>query len=139
MEKETAGTRPLRNDLEAVSRALQEVHKQILEAEGQFITGLQGLPLLDRLLHDPDWAWLRALSTLIADIDEGLAEDAEVSRDRAAEAASRVRALVFGLGEPRDEAFLDRYRPLLQSSVSLAGAHGALKRRIDALLPSRAH
>jgi hypothetical protein len=129
----------MRNDLEAVSRALQDVHRQILEAEGQFIPGLQGLPLLDRLLHDPDWAWLRALSTLIADIDEGLAEDAEVSRDRAAEAASRVRALVFGLGEPRDDAFLDRYRPLLQSSVALAGAHGALKRRIDALAPSRAH
>jgi hypothetical protein len=44
-----------------------------------------------------------------------------------------VRALVFGLGEPRDEAFLRRYRPLLQGSVTLASAHGELKRLIEAL------
>jgi hypothetical protein len=44
-----------------------------------------------------------------------------------------VRALVFGLGEPRDEAFLGRYRPLLQLSPALAGAHGQLKRLTDSL------
>jgi hypothetical protein len=53
----------------------------------------------------------------------------------AAALAGHVRALVFGLGEPRDEAFLDRYRPLLQESVELASAHGELKRMIDALPP----
>ena len=53
----------------------------------------------------------------------------------AAAAAGRVRALVFGLGEPRDEQFLNRYRPLLQQSAALASAHGELKRLVDALLP----
>lgn len=123
----------LRFDLEAVSRALQAVHKRILEAEGAYLPGRSSLELLDRLLNDPSWAWLRALSLMIADLDEALANDEEVTPARAAAAAGQVRALVFGLGEPRDEAFLARYRPLLQVDVALASAHGELKRLVDAL------
>lgn len=123
----------LRHDLEATSRALQEMHRQILEAEGAYLPGRSPLELLDRLLKDPEWAWLRALSTLIADLDEMIAGDEEMTSSDAAAAANRVRALVFGLGEPRDEAFLGRYRPLLQASSTLASAHGELKRLVDAL------
>jgi len=125
----------LRLDLEEVSRALQAVHKLILEAEGPYIPGQGRLALLDRLINDPAWVWLRALSMLIADLDEALAKKHAVTQGEAAAAAGHVRALVFGLGEPRDEAFLGRYRPLLQRSAALAGAHGELKRRIDALPP----
>ncbi|MGH8204944.1 MAG: hypothetical protein ACREST_10065 [Steroidobacteraceae bacterium] len=93
------------------------------------------MALLDRLLNDPEWAWLRALSKLIADLDEALAKATDVAPGDAAAAAAHVRALVFGLGEPRDEAFLSRYRPLLQRSAALASAHGELKRLVDALPP----
>ena len=123
----------LRRDLEAVSRALQAVHRQVLEAEGAFLPGRSALDLLDRLIKDPEWAWLRALSTLIADLDEMLAGDEDVTASDAAAAAKRVRALVFGLGEPGDEAFLARYRPLLQVSGALASAHGDLKRLVGSL------
>ena len=125
----------LRQGLEAVSRALQAVHKQILEAEGANLPGRRALTLLDRLINDPEWAWLRALSMLIADLDESLAKDTDLTPGEAAAAAGHVRALVFGLGEPRDEAFLSRYRPLLQGSAPLASAHGELKRLIEALPP----
>jgi len=122
-------------DLDAVSRALQAVHQQILEAEGAYLPGRTSLALLDKLINDPEWAWLRALSKLIAELDEALAEPAELTPGEAAAAAGHVRALVFGLGEPRDEQFLNRYRPLLQVSPALASAHGELKRLIDALPP----
>lgn len=125
----------LRQDLEAVSRALQALHKQVLEAEGAHLPGRSPLELLDRLLNDPQWAWLRPLSLLITDLDEALAKDTGVTASDAASAAGHVRALVFGLGEPRDDAFLGRYRPLLQVSPALASAHGELKRLIDALPP----
>ncbi len=125
----------LRLDLEAISRALQDLHKQILEAEGAYLPGRSGLELLDRLINGPEWAWLRVLSVLIADLDEALAKDTDLTPTDAAAAAGHVRALVFGLGEPRDETFLNRYRPLLQGSVALASAHGELKRQIDALPP----
>jgi hypothetical protein len=123
----------LRHDLEATSRALQALHRQILEAEGAYLPGRSALELLDRLLKDPEWSWLRTLSKLIADLDETTAGDEVVTASDAAVAAKRVRALVFGRGEPRDEAFLGRYRPLLQASVALASAHGELKRLVDAL------
>ena len=128
-----ANSGQFRDDLEAVSRALQQLHKLVLEAEGAPLPGQAGLALLDRLLHDPGWAWLRPLSMLIADLDEGLAKDTGLTEGEAAAAAGHVRALVFGLGEPRDEAFLGRYRALLQLSAALASAHGQLKRLIDAL------
>ncbi len=123
----------LHPDLEAISRALQRVHKEILEAEGAYLPGRSALTLLDRLINDPDWAWLRPISHLIADLDETLAEEADVTPGNAAAAAGRVRTLVFGIGELRDEAFLGRYRPLLQGSPALASAHGELKRLVDAL------
>ena len=122
-------------ELEAVSRALQAVHKQILEAEGAYLPGRSAMELLDKLLHDPEWAWLRALSHLIAQLDEKLAAPDELTPGEVAAAAQRVRALLFGRGELRDEQFLKRYRPLLQVSPALASAHGELKRQIDALLP----
>ena len=125
--------KPLHPELEAVSRALQRVHKEILEAEGAYLPGRSPLTLLDRLLNDPEWAWLRALSHLIADLDEILAGDEAVTPAIASSAAGRVRALVFGIGEARDGAFLDRYRPLLQHSAALESAHGELKRLVDAI------
>jgi hypothetical protein len=128
-------TSQLSLELEAVSRVLQSVHKDILEAEGAYLPGRAGLELLDRLINDPEWAWLRSLSMLIADFDEALAAPAALTPGDAAAAASHVRALIFGLGEPRDEQFLNRYRPLLQESAALASAHGELKRLIDALPP----
>ena len=131
----TDAKRTLSLELEAVSRALQSVHRQILEAEGAYLPGRTSLALLDKLINDPNWAWLRALSKMIADLDEALAAPAELTPDDAAAAAGHVRALVFGLGEPRDEPFLNRYRPLLQASATLASAHGELKRLLDALPP----
>jgi len=120
-------------DLDAVSLALQTLHQQVLETEGAYRPGRTSVALLDKLINDPEWAWLRALSKLIAELDEALAEPAELTPADAAAAAGHVRALVFGLGEPRDEQFLNRYRPLLQVSPALASAHGELKRLIDAL------
>lgn len=122
-----------RENLEAVSRALQGLHRQILEAEGAFLPGRPALLLLDRLIHDPEWAWLRPVSHLITDLDETLAGKPELTTVDAQAAAVRVRALVFGMGETRDEGFLERYRPLLQVSPQLASAHGELKGRIESL------
>ena len=126
---------PYNLELEAVSRALQTLHKQILEAEGAYLPGRGAVELLDRLINDPEWAWLRPLSKLIADLDEALSVPADLTPENAAAAAGQVRALVFGLGKPSDERFLNRYRPLLQLSPALASAHGELKRLIDALPP----
>jgi hypothetical protein len=41
--------------------------------------------------------------------------------------AARVRGMLFDEGESRDEAFLARYRPMLQFDPELASIHGELR------------
>src|SRR5688500_16606969 len=118
----------VRPDLRRLSAKLQELHLHLLEAERQFDPRAQGLELLERLANDPAWAWLRSISTLVAEIDHVLATGEDISEEEAASVAARVRGLLFGEGSMTDDAFLKRYRSLLPLSPSLASAHGEIKR-----------
>lgn len=113
--------------LTALSSKLQQLHSQILEVERQFDPSLGGLALLDRLVSDPAWAWLRSLSSLIADIDHVNAQEKPPTDGDRAAVAAHIRGVVFGEGDLKDERFLTRYRPLLQMDASLASFHGELK------------
>lgn len=121
--------------LRLLSEVLRNVHFYTLEAERQFDPAARGLDLLDRLANDPGWAWLRSISSLCGEIDHVLATDPDVTGAEVATVAERARGLLFGEGELRDEAFLERYRPLLQQSPSLASAHGKVKQVLDRLPP----
>jgi hypothetical protein len=113
--------------LEEVSRKLQQLYSAVLKAERRFAPSGAGLELLDRLMNDPAWAWLRPLSTLISEVDHALAQDAEMSELEGAAAAAHVRGLVFGEGDQIDTEFLTRYRSLLQLDHELASTHGQLR------------
>ena len=117
--------------LRALSEALQHLHGEILAVERKFDPSLAGLAGMDRLTRDPAWAWLRAVSSLIAEVDHVLASREPISEYEVAAVGAHARALVFGTGEPVETEFLARYRPLLQMSVELVGAHGQLKRVLD--------
>lgn len=123
----------LSQQLRFLSSALQQIHSHILEVERQFDPGLTGLQGLERLAHDPAWAWLRSISSLIADVDHVLASREHASEVEIAAVAAHVRGVLFGQGDRTDEAFLARYRPLLQMSAALASTHGELKRMLDRL------
>jgi hypothetical protein len=112
--------------LESLSRKLQQLHSLTLAAEKQFHPVMGEWALLDKLMTDPAWAWLRPISALIADIDHVLAQDVAPTQYDFAVVAGRVRELLAGEGEA-NSAFVERYRPLLQSSAELVGAHGELK------------
>jgi hypothetical protein len=113
--------------LEEVSRKLQQLYSATLKAERRFAPSGAGLELLDRLMNDPAWAWLRPLSTLISEVDHALAQDAEMSELEGAAAAAHIRGLVFGEGDQVDAEFLTRYRSLLQLDHELASTHGQLR------------
>jgi len=119
--------------LEEVSRKLQQLYAATLNAERRFAPSGAGLELLDRLMNDPAWAWLRPLSILIAEVDHALAQDAELSEMEGAAAAAHVRGLIFGEGELLDETFLTHYRSLLQLDHALASTHGQLRQLMQAL------
>lgn len=113
--------------LATLSRTLQQLYSHILDVERRFAPSVAGTALLDRLVNDPAWAWMRALSSLIADIDHVLAQKEPPTDSDRTVAAALVRGMVFGEGEFRNEQFLNRYRPLLQMDSSLASIHGELK------------
>lgn len=119
--------------LQALSRALQEVHSHVLEVQRQFEPGLTPLEWMDRLVKDPAWGWLRSISSLIVDIDHALTAEGELTAQESAAVAAQVRGVLFGEGDHRNEEFLSRYRPLLQLSTALASSHGEVKRLLDTI------
>ena len=122
------------DQLENLSRKLQHLHAQTLEAEKQFHPVMGGWELLDKLMKDPAWAWLRPLSALIADIDHVLAQDVPPTQYDLAVVAAHARELLAGEGES-NAAFIERYRPLLQMSTELISVHGELKKLLKDVPP----
>ncbi|HEY5806357.1 MAG TPA: hypothetical protein VIT67_00225 [Povalibacter sp.] len=114
-------------ELETISRKLQRVYALVLKGEREFDGSPAGLALLDRLMNDPAWAWLRPLSMLIAEIDHVLAQSQPPTEYDHAVAAAHIRGLLSGEGELRNEVFLERYRALLQLNPELASTHGELR------------
>jgi hypothetical protein len=123
----------LKAALEDVSRKLQQLFAATLNAERRFAPSGAGLELLDRLMNDPAWAWLRPLSTLISEVDHALAQDAELSELEGAAAAAHIRGLIFGEGDQVDTEFLTHYRSLLQLDHALASTHGELRALLKTL------
>lgn len=113
--------------LEQLSDKLQRLYSLVLAAEREFHPQLAGLSLLDKLVNDPEWAWLRPLSTLTAEIDHVLSQPEPPTEYDHAVVAARLRGLLAGEGDLANETFLQRYRPLLPMNPELAHAHGELR------------
>ena len=90
--------------------------------------------LLELLTRDEAWAWLSPMTRLLVRIDEILDEDARHRRgnprpaDRRLddELAAELRDAVRALFE-EEEAFLERYRDMLQKDMEIAGLHASLR------------
>lgn len=113
--------------LEKLSCRLQQLHAQLLKSEREFHPPMSGGQLLDKLVGDPAWAWLRPLSALIADLDHVLSQKVPPTDHDRAVVAAHLRGLLAGEGDLLNEQFLSRYRQLLQSHPELASSHGELK------------
>ncbi len=113
--------------LELLGRKLRHLHLAILHAERQVDPSASGAALLDRLINDPTWAWLRPLSALMAEIDHVLSQDEPATVYDHAVVAAHIRGLLSNEGDLGNAAFLERYVPLLQSNTGIAGAHAELR------------
>ena len=116
--------------LRAISRTLRELHAQVLDVDRTFHPPFLPLELLERLTKDPEWAWLRPLSALVADIDHVLAQSQAATEYDLAIVAAHARELLND--EQIHAPFIDRYRALLQLNPALVIVHGELKSLLDA-------
>ena len=118
-----------RDLLSDLSRRLLRLHGLLLNRERRAYErrhgALQSRALLDLLLHDEDFAWLRSLSGLVAHIDELVSSDdappAEIVERVFAEA---TRLLKSGEQSP----FHDKYRDALQDSPEVVMAHAEVSK-----------
>lgn len=125
--------RPWLDRLRESSGALQGVLAALLEAERNFGPPLSPLERLRQITTSPEWAWLQPLYRLIADLDHALAYADDLPASESAAIGAHARELLTG-GSADSQAFLEHYRPLLQTPA-VAMAHAAALRALQALPP----
>ena len=125
---------PLTRTLEDARMALLRLHKKLLDAErvryerehGRIESGGA---LLQLVIHDPWFAWLRRLSELVVEIDERLDGDDPMPDDNA-------RALIGQIGSilqanAGGDVFQRNYDRALQEVPDVVIAHVELTRIIE--------
>lgn len=118
-----------REKLGQISAAMMKIHKLLLEEEmeAREIAINKVIPPAERLnvlLNDPEFAWLRALSQLMAYVDEIFFQKEPVLERQLKEAEEKVEAL-FALQNESEFAY--RYRSKLSTIPDLMIQHGLLK------------
>jgi hypothetical protein len=121
-----------RAQLNSLTRALRDLHKQLIHVETQYFGGQVGSPLehLQLVTNHPHFAWLQKLSGLMVQLDERLDEPEPIP---AAEALAFRRAIetLIGPSEQADEEFRAKYNALLHDAPEIVMAHGAVRKLLS--------
>lgn len=126
-----------RKELQAISHVLLNLHRSLVASEEVAYEKRHGKiagpgALLQLLLTDPAFAWLRPMSTLIATLDETL-DDKSAIIDLAmlADVRDTLNRWISDLGDGNE--FAAHYLKILQINPDVVIAHAALRARLDAL------
>jgi hypothetical protein len=111
----------------ALSKALRNLHKQIIDVETKYF-GSVGSPLehLHLVVNHPHFSWIQKLSSLMAQIDERLDEPEEVSVAEAFAFRVAIEELI-GPNDNGDMAFRANYNALLHDAPDVVMMHGAVR------------
>jgi hypothetical protein len=127
---------PERDRLRELSARLTRLHGLLLERERRAYETRHGAvgphALLNLLLHDPRFAWLRALSSMMAQVDAAVDLDEPIT---AADVQRALRATYQLLKSGDPGPFQDRYRDALQESPDVVMAHAEVSQVLRDLLP----
>jgi hypothetical protein len=117
-----------RETLRELSTRLLALHKLLLDRERQTYEAHHAAPapaeLFRLVLEDPQFAWLRPLSRLVAQIDDLVDSDEPVSPETTRRIYDTAHRL---LGSGERGAFEDRYRDALQDSPDVVMAHAGVR------------
>ncbi len=86
-----------------------------------------------RLIHDPALAWLRAVSGLMADVDQIVHEAEGLDPDTAADIRSRVERVFGPTEDPEFQEIRDRIGSMTTGYPEVAMALGDLRRSLSVL------
>ena len=115
----------LRARLNSVGRSLLRLHKTLLDAERGAYEGLYGRlspgQLLQLLLHDDWFAWLRVISELVVQVDEMVESKTPVTQQEANALRQQIRTLL----QPVEKAdgFRGKYYLALQENPEAVLLH----------------
>ena len=127
---------PLRQRLVEIRRGLLRLHKALIDAERAVWERSRGpvtnAQLLQALIEDPFFAWLRPYSGLIVEIDEALAGDQAVSEAGARAFAEQARELLAV--DEGDEPTVNRYDLVCRRDPDVLLLHVELSSRISEVL-----
>jgi hypothetical protein len=119
--------------LRTARNILLKLHKSMVDLEREMHEGIHGklnsTEFLNLLLEDEDFAWLRAFSMLIVEIDEMFDLKDDVSQEMIDANLKKVKELVE-MTEP-DEYFRAKYQFALQHDPNAAGLQSQLKRLLN--------
>jgi hypothetical protein len=118
-----------RERLRALSTRLVRLHRLLLDRERDLYEDRHGaIPareLFGLVLNDAQFAWLRSLSTLIAQIDEVVDAEETVTAETVQSAFREAHRLLKS-GDPGE--FRDKYHAALQDSPDIVMAHADVSR-----------
>ncbi len=116
----------------ALRRSILHLHKTVLDwarLEHERAHGtVSGQQMLQLLLHDPRFEWVRPLSAIIVRLDEALESDAVAREAEIALVVTEVRRLVGSAGG--ETPFGERYRAAMQDSPDVVLAHRDVSRLV---------
>jgi hypothetical protein len=124
-----------------VRKALLDLQKQMLgqlkeEFEKENAREVAPAEWLQVLMMSQRYAWLRDLTTLIADIDM-LTELEQVDDEQASVTRSEIERMIFA-ADDSDSDFAKQYKRLLKAATHIMLPHGKLKSTISPL-PEKKH
>ncbi len=129
---EAAAQRALLREL---NKLLMTVHKSLLDATRDEYIATRGAidgpyALLQLVMADPFFAWLRSLSSLMVTLDD--MADADLVPAELNEVVGRLDDMVGGTAP---SGFTPRYLEFVQRDPEIASRHGSLRRLINRLRP----
>lgn len=131
---------PLTRTLEDARMGLLRLHKKLLDTEraryerdnGRIENGTA---LLQLVINDPFFAWLRRLSELVVEIDERLEGEEPMADADARAMLDQLRAMLKG--DPDGDGFQRSYDRALQESPDVIIAHVEIIRVLDSEFRTR--
>jgi hypothetical protein len=125
-------------DLVKLAAALRSLHRALAERGRRQFEQQRGTVVapgewLQALVGDSQFAWLRALSELMVDLDVFLEADPGPAVDDAAAIRAEVERLIAPAASPAGGSFAERYWRFVHDEPQVAIAHAEVRQALDRL------